>query len=423
MDECKTPPGDEPGDESQVGEPTVSQVDYETEFRELEQRRRQVEAEMASLLAHADVAGAYGSIGHRGIAGWCRALGRWSDAEVQQRTRVSRLLRFDERYASAVAAGEIGVAQAQLLARAHANPRCGERISEVMEILLHHARCLTYHDFRQVVDRWEKLADADGAHREEAAAHAGRRAVITQIGEQIHVEARGGLGQGAMMEEIFQRFVQAEFRADWEENRRLHGEDATVATLARTEPQRRFDALARIFARAAAAPVGAVTAEPLVNLVIDLHTYEQMVLGATSGEPPTDPRKRCSHSLSGIPVPASDVVAASLWGQIRRVVVDSAGVVVDMGRKSRLFTGPARTAAILQSRRCVVAGCTVSSYRCQVDHIKEWADGGTTDQHNAAMICGHHNRLKSQAVITVSRDEEGYWHSYREDGSEITDEA
>lgn len=402
-------------------DPVEGPTDYEAEFKDLERRRRQVEADLASLLARADVAGAYGSLGHRGIAGWSRALGRWSDAEVLHRTRVARLLRFDERYALAVAAGEIGVAQAQLLARAHANPRCGKKISDVMEILLHHARHLTYHEFRQVLDRWEKLADSDGAYREESAAHAARRALITQIGEQIHVEARGGLGQGAMMEEIFQRFVQAEFLADWEENRRLYGEDATVSTLARTDAQRRFDALARIFARAASTPVGASAAEPLVNLVIDLHTYEQIISGTTSTEAPVDPRKRHCHSLSGIPVPASDVVAASLWGHIRRVVVDSAGVVVDMGRKSRLFTGPARTAVLLQSSRCVVAGCAVSAHRCQIDHMKEWANGGTTDQHNAALVCGRHNRLKSRSMITVSRDEEGYWHSYREDGSEITD--
>jgi hypothetical protein len=224
-----------------------------------------------------------------------------------------------------------------------------------------------------------------------------------------------------MMEEIFQRFVQAEFRADWEENRRVHGDAATAATLVRTEAQRRFDALAQVFMRAAAAPVDAAVAEPLVNLVIDLHTYEQVISGGATTSPSLDPRQRQCRSLSGIPVPASDVVAASLWGQVRRVVVDTAGVVVDMGRKQRLFTGAARSAALLQASRCVVAGCAVSAHRCQVDHLHEWARGGRTDQHNAAVICGRHNRLKSQTAIIVRRDEEGYWHSYRPDGSEISD--
>jgi hypothetical protein len=397
--------------------------DYAQQFHDLERRRRRVEAEIAALIARADEAGAYGSIGHRSISGWTRALGRWSDAEVLQRTRVARLIQHDHRFADAICAGEIGVAQAQLLARAHANPRCGDQISEVMEILLHHARHLSFHEFRLVVDRWEKLADSEGAYREEAAAHNGRRALITQIGEQIHIEARGGLGQGAMMEEIFQRFVQAEFRTDWEENRRVHGDQATTSTLLRTEAQRRFDALAQIFMRAASAPADAVSAEPLINLVIDLHTYEQMVAGVTATAPPLDPRQRHCRSSSGLAVPASDVVAASMWGQIRRVVVDTAGVVVDMGRKQRLFTGPARSAALMQATRCVVAGCAASAHRCQVDHLQEWAEDGRTDQHNSAVICGRHNRLKSQATIIVHRDDEGYWHSYRPDGIEISDLA
>jgi hypothetical protein len=376
---------------------------------------------LAALIARADEAKAWKEIGHRRISSWSRALGRWSDAEVLHRTRVARLLRFDERFAAAVAAGEIGVAQAQILGRAHSNPRCGDQISEVMGIMLHHASHLSFYEFRILVDRWEKMADVDGAFREESAAHDSRRAFVTHVGERIHLEARGGLGQGAMMEEVFDRFVQAEFLSDWEQNRRVHGEDATAATLERSASQRRFDALAQIFARAASDRSAGTVAEPLVNLVIDLHTYEQMITGASSVDAPSDPRKRPCQSMSGIPVPASDVVAASLWGQIRRVVVDSSGVVVSMGRKSRLFSGPARDAALLQARRCVMSGCAVRSRHCQVDHLTEWAAGGNTDQINAAIICGHHNRLKSQAAISVRRDSEGYWHSYQKDGSEITD--
>jgi hypothetical protein len=290
-----------------------------------------------------------------------------------------------------------------------------------MGIMLHHARHLSFYEFRILVDRWEKMVDVDGAFREESTVHDNRRAFVTQIGDRIYLEARGGLGQGAMMEEVFQRFVQAEFLSDWEENRRLHGEDATVATLPRSAAQRRFDALAQIFSRAASDRVAGTAAEPLVNLVIDLHTYEQMIAGTLSQDAPLDPRSRPCQSMSGTPVPASDVVAASMWGQIRRVVVDSAGVVVDMGRKRRLFSGPARDAVLLQAHCCVMSGCAVSSRYCQVDHLKEWAAGGTTDQNNAAVICGHHNRLKSQSAITICRDGEGYWHSYRKDGSEITD--
>jgi hypothetical protein len=74
-----------------------------------------------------------------------------------------------------------------------------------------------------------------------------------------------------------------------------------------------------------------------------------------------------------------DAVAAAVVGQIRRVVIDGAGVVIDLGRKQRLFTGAARDAVMLLTSGCRYAGCDQPPTRCQVDHIQEWAHGGRTE--------------------------------------------
>ena len=107
-----------------------------------------------------------------------------------------------------------------------------------------------------------------------------------------------------------------------------------------------------------------------------------------------------------------------IWGQVRRVVVDSAGVVINMGRRQRLFRGNARQAVLLQSSRCVVAGCATPIRRCQADHLTEWGRHGHTDGPNGAPVCGRHNRLKNSGY-RVHRDDEGFWHTYRPDGTEI----
>ena len=107
-----------------------------------------------------------------------------------------------------------------------------------------------------------------------------------------------------------------------------------------------------------------------------------------------------------------------IWGQVRRVVVDSAGVVINMGRRRRLFTGNARQAVLLQSSRCVVAGCAAPIRRCQADHLTEWSRHGPTDGPNGAPVCGRHNRLKNSGY-RVHRDQHGFWHTYRPDGTEI----
>jgi hypothetical protein len=115
--------------------------------------------------------------------------------------------------------------------------------------------------------------------------------------------------------------------------------------------------------------------------------------------------------------------ATANWGpeEIRarvRVVFDSAGVVVNLGRKSRLFTGAARDAVRLQDPHCTLAGCLVRGRDCHADHVHAWSQGGRTEARNGAMACGGHNRRKNQGY-TTRRDDGGRWHTYRPDGTEI----
>ncbi len=101
--------------------------------------------------------------------------------------------------------------------------------------------------------------------------------------------------------------------------------------------------------------------------------------------------KRCRGSRSR----RADVVAAMMWGQVRRVVVDSAGVVINMGRRRRLFTGNARQAILLQSSRCVVAGCATPIRRCQADHMHRMVPSRT-----------HRRRQRGTGVRTTQPAEE-----------------
>lgn len=65
-----------------------------------------------------------------------------------------------------------------------------------------------------------------------------------------------------------------------------------------------------------------------------------------------DASKRRCETDTGIDLLPDDVVRASLQGHLRRVVMNSAGVVIEMGRKQRLFIGAAREAAKLMATSC-----------------------------------------------------------------------
>src|SRR5690606_32214941 len=116
-----------------------------------------------------------------------------------------------------------------------------------------------------------------------------------------------------------------------------------------------------------------------------------------------------------------EVAAAAVVGSVRRVVVSSAGVVIDLGRRVRLFQGSSRLAVLLQSHTCIWPGCNVPASRCQADHTEPFSAGGargSTSPGNGAPLCGKHNRLKNHG-FTTWRDPAGQWHTYRPDGTEI----
>jgi hypothetical protein len=125
---------------------------------------------------------------------------------------------------------------------------------------------LWFNEFAVVVQRWEALADADGAHACHERAHNGRDARLSIVGQQVYLDAHGGLVAGAAMSEVFAQFCDAEFQADWDAGVARWGEAMCPALMERTDKQRRFDALLAM-CHAAAAGSGSVGGgtDPLVN--------------------------------------------------------------------------------------------------------------------------------------------------------------
>lgn len=402
----------------------------------LEGRRRAIEARQVAVLEVVAARGLHRTDGHRSAKAWHRATVNCSAGAALRRLRSARLVARVPLIADAVVTGRLGVEQTHELARAHANPRCGHRLVEVADVLVDAAVGLPFEDFRALVRRWEMLADADGAHRSSERARHSRRAGLSLSTFGFHLEASGPKLEGAAMVEIFNRFCDAEFLADLEEARRTPvdglgervGErvGATAGNLRRTAAQRSFDALFEIFRRAAAAPPGSRVPEPLVNVVVDARTLADFLDRRRAGGGPTagglgdlgDVADRRCGTVNGDNLTPADVVTAALWGHIRRVIVDTNGVVLDMGRRSRVFTGSTRAAVMLGASHCVWPGCLVPLRNCQADHLTSWSQDGTTTPDNGAPLCGRHNRHKTGGY-QVWRDDHGRWHTRRPDGTDM----
>ena len=112
----------------------------------------------------------------------------------------------------------------------------------------------------------------------------------------------------------------------------------------------------------------------------------------------------------GIAVGQLDTGARLAPGTVRRlacqaqiipVVLDGAGVPIDVGRARRLYTGTARQAVLLRDLGCSFPGCDRPPRWCQIHHIVPWSDGGGTDRDNGVALCGYHHRLIHRSDWTV----------------------
>ncbi len=429
----------------------LSDDDIEEQIEANEMERRQNDARMSALLAVASARNLHGREGYRSMTGYCRAKLNWSTAEAGRRLGLARAVDEVPGLGEAWSAGFFGYPQAIKIAVMNNNDRVTDRLAEFAPQLLEHAEHLKYSEFAEVVDHFVSRADEDGAHDERDAAIEGRNARAVDIGGTLDLKASGGDGLvTAEMTAVLDRFTDIEFRDDVDANRLAHGDDADGFALARTDRQRRFDALVAIFRTASAAQAAGTVAKPaefVVNIVADAATWGRVLLAAgltvasdLDGNP-IDPftgltvddaddvidglgddlanaHHRMCETTNGVQLHPHDVLRAALAGHIRRAVVDSDRVVIDHGRKQRLFTGSARRAAKLLIRRCERAGCELPADWCDVDHDLEWdRDGGATDQRNSGILCRADNNDKHHRRWRIKRASNGCSYTIRADGS------
>lgn len=411
----------------------MSNSDLDAHIRSLELEHRALEARLAAAIVVAEQHQIYRVDGHRSMKGYLIATCNWSSAEAVRWRSIARMLTWFPILGAYWLAGRVGHNQVALFGRTYGNRRVTHRFAEFLPLLLKHATDLPFDGFEQCVKRFVSHADQDGAHQDRDHAVKHRTAHAAVNGTELDVGVRGGDPVTATeVVGIIGRFEQQEFDRDVAARLAEHGDHAAEHELPRTATQRRFDAIVEMCRAAATALQPGTAAVPLVNIVIDETSFNE--LQAASGLAPgrlainnrigefldtPDVLKRRCETTEGVPVHPHDVLRAMLTGYVRRVVIDSHEVVINMGRKSRLYTGPAREAAMLLVQACQHPGCELPAAWSQVDHNREWKDGGLTDQDNSTIECARHNVFKSVNGWHKVQGENGHWYTQRADGTYV----
>ena len=108
------------------------------------------------------------------------------------------------------------------------------------------------------------------------------------------------------------------------------------------------------------------------------------------------------------PVPALLARALAAGGTWRRIVTDPlSGAVLDVGRTR--YRPPAALADLVRARdrSCAHPGCEIPARRCDIDHLRPWARGGTTSLDNLTVLCETHHRLKHTPGWSLVRLDDG----------------
>ncbi len=387
---------------------------------DLECEARRLRAAQLAVMAEVDRRGLHRADGHASAKVLVRHRGQLPGGEALGRDKTMRALRELPEIAAALAAGEIGAAQVDLIGRVHANARVRHLMAPQQARFLGWARAMSYREFDLQMREWERLVDTNGAAPANERRHHNRDAKLIQDPIELGWTLMGwyACAQGAAMRDIFDHYISAELMADWEKARAEHGEKACEAHLPRSGAQRRADALWQLFQDAAKSEGSAVPVGWVHNIVWSADAYEAMLARLDGADPqPVDVDTYKCQTIDGTPLEPLEAAAGSLVNKVRRVIVDARSEVIDLGR-ARLFAGAARLAAQLASPRCLWPGCEVPTSRCEIDHLHPHGQGGHTCPGNGGPLCGRHNRWK-QKGFTISRDPTGTWHISRPDGTHL----
>jgi hypothetical protein len=343
----------------------------------------QLTADHARVVAAADARGVWNVEGDRSCDAWLARKRHRPKQATGAIRRLGKHLRRMPLVAAALADGQIAVEHARELARC-LQFAPGE-FAEWEADAVGHAVERSWADFVRLCTHWRNVVNPDGAEDRAAKNHE-RRHLFTHkrfdgvvdfhgqldaIGGEVYLRALG-----AIEEELWE--------ADWKDAKAIHGENTVAAHVLRTPAQRRADAQRLMAERAMAVAAGAKLPVPAVVVYVDYETLTGALCELSDGTPIT-PRQAASF------FPGHDEV------DVERIVFGPGNRVIELGKRTRFFTGGLARAIELRDRQCTFAGCDVPADNCQIDHEQEYAAGGETTQENGRLRCSPHNPYRRPA--------------------------
>src|SRR5699024_8031782 len=116
-----------------------------------------------------------------------------------------------------------------------------------------------------------------------------------------------------------------------------------------------------------------------------------------------------SQALFTCPISPSTIRPLSCEAELIPAVLGSESVILNMGRKVRLFTPDQRRALIARHRGCSAPSCTIPAPWCDAHHVIPCKAGGSTSVANAVLLCSHHHHTVHAGMWTIQLTDGVAW--------------
>jgi hypothetical protein len=353
----------------------------------LETFRRFLDAAETQVLAELEQRGCCDRDDGCSTATWLAREAQLPHGVARQRVRIGAALRRRlPRTGEALAEARIGIDHARVLVDA-AYPRIADQIAEIDDVLLQAAQGCTFDRWRREVQGLADLLDQDGGYDPTTDPDANRLGFATTGGTTA---LRGTLvGHAAAVT------IETIDRVADELLRTFTADAALEPSLA--VPSRaalRALALSEICRRAAAVDLGSSRPpRPEATYVIRAE----------------DPYQRAS-TPRGTTLQDGTTRVLRCAEDLRAVIVDSLGAVLDLGHRVPHLPPAQRRAVEARDGGCVFPGCEQPPAWCDAHHLDERRAGGRTDLRRMALLCRHHHVVTHRAGWTMgATDDQWFW--------------
>ncbi len=340
-----------------------------------------------------------GNLVHRGgVAGWLAAQTCISPYEANRRVALARRLRNLPVTFAALQKGDIHLAHAVAIGSTSEKKHLAWAIAAgERDDLVPAAKAVHWRTFTVILRKFEQAADPSQGEDDAQEQEVRSELHFSQTFEgTFRTDGWFGPIGGEIIDTELKRIYEQLLQADWVEARDRLGDDARARDLWRTKAQRMSAALVEMAKRSSGARTGSL---PCLNVHVDQETFEQ-AMNEFAGLPAAYPAEGIRETNAGAPLSARQIVELALQGHVRRIVFDSDGQVLDLGRKQRFFTGALREGIELRDRVCQHPGCDLPGVWCEADHVYPYSQGGKTAIDNAQLLCGFHNRQKGDRYLS-----------------------